>query len=124
MSENRISELEKEVEVLGVTLKHLIERMEKDTEASIENQKAQVETQKAIVGLTLRIDNMLENFDYTKEMLKEHGERIVELEKKEAVNESGKEFRDAFKKAMITGLVSAIFIGCAFVASIYFERAG
>jgi hypothetical protein len=44
MSENRISELEKEVEVLGVTLKHLIERMEKDTEASIENQKAQVET--------------------------------------------------------------------------------
>ncbi len=108
MKEVNVSELEKKIALIESLTVPLVEKRERNTEATI--------------SLTHKIDTMIQNLNNTESIIKDHTDRLIRLEKKEAVLDSNKEFQDIFKKVLITGFLSSIFIGFAFVASLYFEK--
>lgn len=114
MSEPRISNLEKEVEVIKATVNPLIGQIQ-------ENTKANVDTQKAIVGLTHEIKSMVSKFDSTNENVKDLDDRVTALERKDSYLESGRELGQWIKRAIAVGLTSAVLTGIGFIVSLYFK---
>lgn len=109
MNEPRISSLEKDVEILKVTINPLLEKMDKNTEATI--------------NLTSKVGFMLEKFDKVEENQKDQEDRLIDLEKKDYAAQSGRDLIRHFKFALITLLCGGIISGIVFVIGLYSERA-
>ena len=86
MNEPRISSLEKDVEILKVTINPLLEKMDKNTEATI--------------NLTSKVGFMLEKFDKVEENQKDQEDRLIDLEKKDYAAQSGRDLIRHFKFAL------------------------
>ena len=117
MSEERISKLEKDIAVTKATIDPLIDQIR-------ENTKANAETQKAVVGLTHEISAQVKLFGEIKETTEDHEDRIKTLELTNATEQSGREMMQWIKRAIVTGAVSAFFIGLGFMLNLYFTTKG
>lgn len=94
MSDEKISKLETDVSYMKSAVSSLVDKMDRSTEAQI--------------ALTVQIEHMVKGHDDISSEVKEVKGRVFELEKKDAVRDSGDKVMDYAKKAIVTTIVVAI----------------
>lgn len=94
MSEKRISEMEQDLAVLKSAVPPLMRKMDESTRAQIE--------------LTHEIKALVESNSEAKDIMKDHSQRIHDLEAKEMVRESADEVLKWAKRAVTVAVVGAL----------------
>jgi chromosome segregation ATPase len=108
MSEERIGELERAVTEIQVSLPSLMKEMKESTETQKDLTKSNIE-------LSHDIRSLLKTSEEVNGQLSNHEGRIVELETKDRIRQSGEEVVAWVKRAIVVASVGVVFSGIVFV---------